>query len=208
MARYLSNDAYLVSYGAMSKQPLSLPTSLFIFKNLTAKGFWQSQWYLKKSAQEREELMKVLVGLIGEGKVCLFNDVDSTRSLTCTSLIHQTSRSWRLQRVKAMRKRARRSVVSSKHWRRDGTARKCCSSCIDKSACNIYHRGVPEYNTSSHFPVLEEPLQSPLASQAILSHESNAPSNASSATRTSPQGPQSAPNCTTPPSSSFPHSNP
>ena len=40
MTRFLGVDSHLVSYGAMSKQPLSLPTSLFIFKNLTAHGFW------------------------------------------------------------------------------------------------------------------------------------------------------------------------
>jgi NADPH:quinone reductase-like Zn-dependent oxidoreductase len=44
MARLLGSDAHLVSYGAMSKQPLSLPTSLFIFKNLKSVGYWQSRW--------------------------------------------------------------------------------------------------------------------------------------------------------------------
>lgn len=39
MARYLGNDAFLVSYGAMAKQPLALPTSLFIFKNLKSVGY-------------------------------------------------------------------------------------------------------------------------------------------------------------------------
>ncbi|KAI0367015.1 NAD-P-binding protein [Pilatotrama ljubarskyi] len=60
MTRLLGDDAHLVSYGAMSKQPLSLPTSLFIFKNLTARGFWQSTWYKQHSRQERENLMKTL----------------------------------------------------------------------------------------------------------------------------------------------------
>ena len=66
MTRLLGNDAHLVSYGAMAKQPLSLPVSLFIFKNLTTHGFWQSRWYKRRSATEREELMKTLVGLIKE----------------------------------------------------------------------------------------------------------------------------------------------
>ncbi|KAF9269848.1 NAD(P)-binding protein [Marasmius fiardii PR-910] len=44
MAKLLGPNAHLVSYGAMSKQPLSLPTSLFIFKNLTAQGFSQARW--------------------------------------------------------------------------------------------------------------------------------------------------------------------
>lgn len=69
MARLLGKDAHLVSYGAMSKQPLSLPTSLFIFKNLTAHGFWQSQWYKTRSAEERDELMKTIVQLIAEKKL-------------------------------------------------------------------------------------------------------------------------------------------
>ncbi|KAI0352353.1 NAD-P-binding protein [Trametes cingulata] len=60
MTRLLGDNAQLVSYGAMSKQPLSLPTSLFIFKNLTARGFWQSTWYKQHSRQEREKLMKTL----------------------------------------------------------------------------------------------------------------------------------------------------
>lgn len=61
--RFLRQDAHLVSYGAMSKQPLSLPTSAFIFKNLTCHGFWQSKWYTQKSQQEREDLMKVLADM-------------------------------------------------------------------------------------------------------------------------------------------------
>ncbi|CDO77669.1 hypothetical protein BN946_scf184969.g20 [Trametes cinnabarina] len=60
MTRLLGDNAHIVSYGAMSKKPLSLPTSLFIFKNLCAQGFWQSRWYQQHSRQEREDLMKTL----------------------------------------------------------------------------------------------------------------------------------------------------
>ncbi|TFY77164.1 hypothetical protein EWM64_g6848 [Hericium alpestre] len=69
MARYLGQDAHLVSYGAMSKQPLSLPTSLFIFKNLTCQGFWQSRWYTSRSREEREKMVNELVELITSGKL-------------------------------------------------------------------------------------------------------------------------------------------
>ncbi|KAJ7115763.1 NAD(P)-binding protein [Mycena epipterygia] len=64
MARLLGDDAYLVSYGAMSKEPLSLPTSLFIFKNLTTAGFWQTRWYNTHTRQDKENLMKTLVDLV------------------------------------------------------------------------------------------------------------------------------------------------
>lgn len=69
MARLLGNDAHLVSYGAMAKQPLSLPTSLFIFKNLTCHGFWQNRWYNAKPRGDRDKLMQELVNLIKEKKV-------------------------------------------------------------------------------------------------------------------------------------------
>ncbi|RPD64358.1 NAD(P)-binding protein [Lentinus tigrinus ALCF2SS1-7] len=63
MTRLLGENAHLVSYGAMSKQPLSLPTSQFIFKNLTAHGYWQNRWYNEHTRQEREELMRTITDL-------------------------------------------------------------------------------------------------------------------------------------------------
>ncbi|PBK99314.1 NAD-binding protein [Armillaria gallica] len=69
MVKLLGNNAHLVSYGAMSKQPLSFPTSLFIFKNLTAHGFWQHGWYQQRSRADREDLMRKLVNLTSQGKL-------------------------------------------------------------------------------------------------------------------------------------------
>jgi mitochondrial enoyl-[acyl-carrier protein] reductase / trans-2-enoyl-CoA reductase len=69
MAGLLGHNAHLVSYGAMSKQPLSFPTSYFIYKNLTCHGFWQSRWYKERTREERENLMNTLAGLIKDGKV-------------------------------------------------------------------------------------------------------------------------------------------
>ncbi|KAL1756815.1 hypothetical protein FB107DRAFT_210590 [Schizophyllum commune] len=67
MARYLSakppTKPHLVSYGAMSKQPLSLPTSLFIFKDLVSCGFWQSRWYKTHSKEEKEELISKVANM-------------------------------------------------------------------------------------------------------------------------------------------------
>jgi trans-2-enoyl-CoA reductase len=38
MARTLDKDGVFVTYGGMSKKPVQVPTSLFIFKNITFKG--------------------------------------------------------------------------------------------------------------------------------------------------------------------------
>jgi NADPH:quinone reductase-like Zn-dependent oxidoreductase len=69
MARLLGQDAHLVSYGAMSKQPLSLSTSQLIFKNLKCHGFWQTRWYKDHDRSQREQLMNKLVALVHCGKL-------------------------------------------------------------------------------------------------------------------------------------------
>lgn len=63
MLRLLGPDAQLVSYGAMSKQPLALPTGLHIFRGLVARGFWMSRWYAEHGRAEREALLREVVSL-------------------------------------------------------------------------------------------------------------------------------------------------
>ncbi|KAK7040732.1 hypothetical protein VNI00_009638 [Paramarasmius palmivorus] len=64
MVKLLGKNAHLVSYGAMSKQPLSLPTSLFIFENLTAQGYSQARWNDTHSRIEFQELIRVVAGMM------------------------------------------------------------------------------------------------------------------------------------------------
>lgn len=40
IARKLAPNSTMITYGGMSKQPVTLPTSLFIFKNLKCIGYW------------------------------------------------------------------------------------------------------------------------------------------------------------------------
>ena len=44
MAKLLSSSAHFVTYGAMSKQPLTIPASMLIFKDIHFHGFWVSRW--------------------------------------------------------------------------------------------------------------------------------------------------------------------
>jgi NADPH:quinone reductase-like Zn-dependent oxidoreductase len=69
MAKLLGKDGHMVSYGGMSKQPISLPVSLHIFNNLTSHGFWQACWYETHSRSEREKLVDRLITLIAENQV-------------------------------------------------------------------------------------------------------------------------------------------
>jgi trans-2-enoyl-CoA reductase len=68
IARKLAPDSTMFTYGGMSKQPVTLPTSLFIFKNLTCKGYWVTE-NTKKDPQSKIETTNELVKLYESGEL-------------------------------------------------------------------------------------------------------------------------------------------
>lgn len=66
LARKLGPDATLLTYGGMSMKPVILPTSLFIFKNLTAKGFWITG-NIKRIPNSRVDTIKAVLKMIEDG---------------------------------------------------------------------------------------------------------------------------------------------
>ncbi|PYI93432.1 MAG: alcohol dehydrogenase [Verrucomicrobia bacterium] len=55
VAKCLASDATMVTYGAMSLQPLSIPNGMLIFKNLRFTGFWVNKWYDSATLEQRAE---------------------------------------------------------------------------------------------------------------------------------------------------------
>lgn len=68
-------SAHLVTYGGMSRQPVSLPTSAFIFRDLKAHGFNMTKWYETQSGaggqgrDRREEMVEQLTELYRRGEL-------------------------------------------------------------------------------------------------------------------------------------------
>ncbi|KAF2852827.1 trans-2-enoyl-CoA reductase-like protein [Plenodomus tracheiphilus IPT5] len=60
MAKLLSSSAHFVTYGAMSKQPLTIPASVLIFKDLHFHGFWVSRWAEKHPDEKQKTVADVL----------------------------------------------------------------------------------------------------------------------------------------------------
>jgi len=56
LASMLGPSGVLVTYGGMSKRPLLLSTSSFIFKGLTAHGFWLTEWVKSAPPEVRVRL--------------------------------------------------------------------------------------------------------------------------------------------------------
>src|SRR5437879_9432172 len=57
LANCLAFGGTLVSFGAMSLQPLKIPTGLLIFKDLRFRGIWINKWYDDATMEERIEAM-------------------------------------------------------------------------------------------------------------------------------------------------------
>lgn len=73
LARCVSDGGTVVTYGAMSKQPVALPTGLLIFRDLRFRGFWLSRW-ADADREAKKRTVDEILGLIREGK---FSDVPS-----------------------------------------------------------------------------------------------------------------------------------
>jgi trans-2-enoyl-CoA reductase len=69
MAKALAPDAWVVTYGAMSLKPLTVPNGMLIFKNLRFTGFWVTKWYDNAIAEERRETFEPIFEMAKRGKL-------------------------------------------------------------------------------------------------------------------------------------------
>ncbi|KAK4370386.1 hypothetical protein RND71_009861 [Anisodus tanguticus] len=67
--KFLKQGGTMVTYGGMSKKPITVSTSSFIFKELTLKGFWLQRWMSSDKAEERQSMIDYLLGLCRDGKL-------------------------------------------------------------------------------------------------------------------------------------------
>lgn len=69
MLRQLKHGGKMVTYGGMSRDPVTIPTSAFIFKDLSFHGFWMTRWNDEASQSEKDKMISELVALMCEGKL-------------------------------------------------------------------------------------------------------------------------------------------
>ncbi|XP_055833142.1 enoyl-[acyl-carrier-protein] reductase, mitochondrial-like [Solanum dulcamara] len=67
--KFLKQGGTMVTYGGMSKKPITVSTSSFIFKELTLTGFWLQRWMSTDKAEERQSMIDYLLGLCRDGKL-------------------------------------------------------------------------------------------------------------------------------------------
>jgi trans-2-enoyl-CoA reductase len=88
VAKCLASDGTMVTYGAMSLQPLTIPNGMLIFKNLRFTGFWVNKWYDAATPAQRAETFAPLFDMAKRG--LLRSKVERTYPLSeaSTALAH------------------------------------------------------------------------------------------------------------------------
>ena len=69
LTRVLANSAHLVTYGGMSRQPVTINTSDFIFKDLYCEGFWMTRWRQLNNRSEYSKCAKILLDMSERGQL-------------------------------------------------------------------------------------------------------------------------------------------
>ena len=67
LANCLAPGSTMVTFGAMSLQPLKIPNGLFIFKDLRFRGIWINKWYDNATIAERMDAFRPLFEMAKRG---------------------------------------------------------------------------------------------------------------------------------------------
>ncbi|XVE59149.1 hypothetical protein DITRI_Ditri05aG0022500 [Diplodiscus trichospermus] len=67
--KFLRQGGTMVTYGGMSKKPVTVSTSSFIFKDLSLRGFWLQKWLSADKAKECRHMIDYLLCMAQEGKL-------------------------------------------------------------------------------------------------------------------------------------------
>ncbi len=67
LANCLAPGSTLVTFGAMSLQPLKIPNGLLIFKDLRFRGIWINKWYDNATIEERMDAFRPLFEMAERG---------------------------------------------------------------------------------------------------------------------------------------------
>ncbi|XP_064382243.1 enoyl-[acyl-carrier-protein] reductase, mitochondrial-like [Halichondria panicea] len=91
LMKQLANSGTMVTYGGMSKKPVTVGTGSLIFKDLRIVGHWNSQWVTKNSkSEDHHTMIDELCALAAQGslkaKHCLTHPLNEYRTALCKSM--------------------------------------------------------------------------------------------------------------------------
>jgi trans-2-enoyl-CoA reductase len=57
----------MVTYGGMSRQPVTVTTAMLVFNDIKVFGFWLVRWLQENSARAQDEVLNELIALTQSG---------------------------------------------------------------------------------------------------------------------------------------------
>lgn len=75
LLRVLAPGGHLVTYGGMSKRPMTFPVDLIAQKQLHVDGFWISKWHETHSVDERAAMLEDISQMILNKKLSFFYEM-------------------------------------------------------------------------------------------------------------------------------------
>lgn len=76
LVKLLRKGGTVVTYGGLSKRPVTVPTGRLIFNDLVFRGYWHSAWLVhdhfdRGTGQERSKMLQAVVNAVCEGDLVL-----------------------------------------------------------------------------------------------------------------------------------------
>ncbi|XP_071454895.1 enoyl-[acyl-carrier-protein] reductase, mitochondrial [Hetaerina americana] len=70
LMRHLDFQGWMITYGGMSREPITVPTSSLIFKDICLRGFWMTRWCsLNSASKKREDMILELADMVSRGQL-------------------------------------------------------------------------------------------------------------------------------------------
>ncbi|XP_062508492.1 enoyl-[acyl-carrier-protein] reductase, mitochondrial-like, partial [Corticium candelabrum] len=69
LLRLLADGGTMVTYGGMSRQPITVPTGSLIFNDKSIQGFWMTRWSKSSTQSDRQKMLNSLYEYIRSGSL-------------------------------------------------------------------------------------------------------------------------------------------
>lgn len=99
LAKTLDNNATIVTYGSVSKKPIPMASSPFIFNNLSMRGFWLDRWLATHSIEERKAMYDSLLSKCADKSLKIWTESHEFNNDSFETALERSVKEFKLRKV-------------------------------------------------------------------------------------------------------------
>lgn len=70
LIRHMAPGSTMVTYGGMSREPVTVPTGSLIFQDIRIRGFWMTNWNkVQGDSPDRREMLEEIISMMTNGEM-------------------------------------------------------------------------------------------------------------------------------------------